>query len=146
MSRPQLQPDGHRSTVGREGGTSVWPKADDPGMTPATPHGPLASTADVVLIGRLGARVDLRDLPSGDTVTVFTVVVDRLRGSGPPGSRVKVDAIPCQAFRSTVVRRLASVEPGEWVRVEGRLRRRFWRSGSGLGSAMEVEVSRLQRC
>jgi single-strand DNA-binding protein len=107
---------------------------------------PPTSSADVVLLGRLGTRVDLRDLPSGDTVTVFTVVVDRPRGSGPTGSRVKVDAIPCQVFRPAVARRLAALEPGEWVRVEGRLRRRFWRSGTGLASAMEVEVSRLQRC
>jgi single-strand DNA-binding protein len=104
------------------------------------------SSADVVIVGRLGSRVDQRELPSGDAVTVFTVVVDRPPGSRAPGSRVRVDAIACQAFRATVVRRLGALEPGTWVRAEGRLRRRFWRTGAGLGSAMEVEVSRLSRC
>ncbi len=103
-----------------------------------------SSTADVVLVGRLGSRVEVRELPSGDTVTVFTIVVDRARTAGRPASTVKVDAIACQAFRVGVVNRLGRLEPGRWVRAEGTLRRRFWRSGTGLGSAMEVEVSRLQ--
>jgi single-strand DNA-binding protein len=103
-----------------------------------------SSSADVVLVGRLGAHVEVRELPSGDTVTVFTIVVDRPRTAGRQGSTVKVDAIACQAFRAAVVNRLGRLEPGQWVRAEGALRRRFWRSGAGLGSAMEVEVSRLQ--
>lgn len=104
----------------------------------------VTSRADVLLIGRLGARVDERTLPSGDTVTVFTVVIDRGRGGSRQGSSVKVDAIACQAFRAPVVRRLGTLEPGQWVQVEGTLRRRFWRSGTALGSAMEVEVSRIR--
>lgn len=114
-------------------------------MTPRaqTPSAP-CSSADVVVVGRLGSRVEVRELPSGDTVTVFTVVVDRAGTAGRAASVVKVDAIACQAFRAGVVNRLARLEPGQWVRAEGALRRRFWRSGAGLGSAMEVEVSRLQ--
>jgi single-strand DNA-binding protein len=104
----------------------------------------LISTADVVLVGRLGSRIDERQLPSGDTLTAFTVVVDRPKNARAPGSAVTVDAIPCQAFRAAVVRRLATLEPGQWVEAQGRLRRRFWRAPGGLGSAMEVEVSRLR--
>ena len=103
-----------------------------------------ASATEVTIVGRLGARIDERTLPSGDTVTAFTVVVDRPRRARPPGSSVTVDAIACQAFRAPVLRRLASLEPGQWVRAEGTLRRRFWRTGAGVGSVMEVEVSRLQ--
>jgi single-strand DNA-binding protein len=103
-----------------------------------------SSSADVVVVGRLGSRIEVRELPSGDTVTVFTIVVDRARATCRPASTVKVDAIACQAFRAGVVNRLERLEPGQWVRAEGTLRRRFWRSGAGLGSAMEVEVSRLQ--
>jgi single-strand DNA-binding protein len=114
-------------------------------MTSATER----SSAHVEIVGRLGSRVEERTLPSGDTLTVFTIVVDRAaaprgRSTGSTASAVKVDAIACQAFRASVVRRLASLEPGQWVVAEGTLRRRFWRSGAGLGSAMEVEVSRLQ--
>ena len=97
----------------------------------------------------MGSRVEERTLPSGDTLTVFTIIVDRAaaprsRAAGSTASAVKVDAIACQAFRASVIRRLNSLEPGQWVVAEGTLRRRFWRSGAGLGSAMEVEVSRLQ--
>ena len=102
--------------------------------------------ASVTLVGRLGSTVTHRDLPSGDTVTVFTIVVDRPARARPSGSRVRVDAIPCQAFTASVDRRLTTLQPGQWVRAEGRLRRRFWRSGSGLGSALEVEVRRLRQC
>jgi single-strand DNA-binding protein len=104
----------------------------------------LHSSAGVVLVGRLGSRVAVRELPSGDVVTVFTIVVDRAPASRGTASAVKVDAIACQAFRAAVVNRLDRLEPGQWVRAEGTLRRRFWRAGAGLGSAMEVEVSRLQ--
>lgn len=106
------------------------------------------SFADVVLQGRLGSRVEQRELPSGDLVTTFTVVVDRPRGPRRGAGRTssaRVDAIACQAFRADVVRRLGALEPGQAVRVEGSLRRRFWRTAGGLGSAMEVEVSRLRR-
>jgi single-strand DNA-binding protein len=106
----------------------------------------MVAEAAVVLVGRLGSRVTQRELPSGDTATVFTIVVDRPPRAHPTGSRVRVDAIPCQAFRLTVARRLSTLEPGQWVRAEGRLRRRFWRSAGGLGSALEVEVITLKRC
>jgi single-strand DNA-binding protein len=114
-------------------------------MTPSAKNpSVLSSSADAVVVGRLGSHVEVRELPSGDTVTVFTIVVDRARTPGRPASSVKVDAIACQAFRAGVVSRLHRLEPGQWVRAEGTLRRRFWRSGAGLGSAMEVEVSRIQ--
>lgn len=114
--------------------------------TPERPSIPVDAGSQVVIVGRLGSAVTQRELPSGDTVTVFTIIVDRPARASSYGSRVRVDAIPCQAFRVTVARRLTSLEPGQWVRAEGRLRRRFWRSGAGLGSALEVEVSSVQPC
>ena len=101
------------------------------------------SFSEVTVVGRLGARIDERELPSGDAVTVFTVVVDR-----PPRERsggTTVDAIACQTFRPAVARRLEAMTAGDWVRVEGVLRRRFWRAGAALGSAMDVDVRRVQR-
>ncbi len=105
--------------------------------------GPQAS-AEVALIGRLGTSVTSRELPSGDVVTVFTVVVDRdprqVREGGP-----RVDAIPCQTTKTVVARRVSGWEPGDWIHVSGTLRRRFWRSSSGLGSAMEVDARAVGR-
>lgn len=115
---------------------TIAPMTESPSATPA-------SRSDVTIVGRLGSRVEERTLPSGDVITTFTVVVDRRRRRGDAPTAAKVDAIPCQATQSAVARRLATVESGQWIRVEGHLRRRFWRSAGGLGSAMEVEVSRL---
>jgi single-strand DNA-binding protein len=100
-----------------------------------------------VIVGRLGTRVDRRELPSGDEIAVFTVVVDRpaRESRRAPANGVSVDAIACQSFRVPIMRRLEGLSAGDWVRVEGTLRRRFWRSGAGLGSAMEVDVRRLGR-
>lgn len=110
----------------------------------ATPTSSTPTSASVHLVGRLGARVETRDLPSGDTITVFTIVVDRPRGRPGSASAVRIDAIACQSARADVVRRLDRLAPGDLVQAEGTLRRRFWRSPAGLGSAMEVEVSRLR--
>jgi len=108
---------------------------------------PQQSSAHVVLVGRLGSSIEERELPSGDCVTTFTIIVDRPADRGRAGggrTTVKVDAIACQTFRDPVVRRLTALEPGRWVQAEGTLRRRFWRSGAALNSIMEVDVSSLR--
>ncbi len=102
-----------------------------------------ASTcSSVTILGRLGGAVVERELPSGDRVTTFTVVVDRPRVRG---SRVTVDAIPCQAFTARLRTAVGRLQPGTLVEVQGTLRRRFWRSPAGLGSALEVDVVRMSR-
>ena len=98
---------------------------------------------EVRLIGRLGSTTEQRQLPSGDVIAVFSVVVDR--PVREQWGRTKVDTIACQAMRPVIIARLALVDPGQWVKVEGVLRRRFWRGGSGLASSMEVEVRQLAR-
>jgi single-strand DNA-binding protein len=105
------------------------------------------SFSHVVVVGRLGARVDSRALPSGDEVTVFTVVVDRpkRRRYGGSAHGASVDAIACQSFLVSVTRRLEGLCAGDRIRVEGTLHRRFWRSGAGLGSAMEVDARTIAR-
>lgn len=102
-----------------------------------------SSRSEVVVVGRLGSKVQERVLPSGDRITIFSVVVDR-----PPRERhseVSVDTIACSTATRAVVNRLTGLDPGTWVEATGVLRRRFWRTGTGLGSAMEVDVRRLQR-
>lgn len=97
------------------------------------------SCNEVTLIGRLGSRVSERELPSGDRIVVFSVVIDR-----PPRAvrgAVRVDTVSCQASRARVAERVTRLEPGTVVRVEGALRRRFWRSGTSLASAVEVDAA-----
>lgn len=99
--------------------------------------------ATVQLIGRLGSSVQERELPSGDSLWVFGIVVDR-----PPRERrgrTTVDTIACFTASVTLAKRILVLEPGDLVAAEGVLRRRFWRAPNGLGSAMEVDVRRLQR-
>lgn len=97
----------------------------------------------VELIGRLGKVSSERDLPSGDHITVFSVVVDRPEREIV--GRIKVDAIPCQTFRVSVASKVNHWESGTEVVATGVLRRRFWRTTNGLGSAVEVEVRSLRR-
>lgn len=102
---------------------------------------PTSTFCDVHLVGRMGGGALERELPSGDVVSTFTVVIDRVPRRG---SRVVVDAIPCQAFPARLRARVARLEPGALVDVEGTLRRRFWRAPSGLGSALELDVRSVQ--
>lgn len=97
----------------------------------------------VELVGRLGKVTTERDLPSGDHLTAFSVIVNRPEREIV--GRTKVDAIPCQTFRVSVSSKVSSWERGTEVVAIGVLRRRFWRTPSGLGSAVEVEVRSLKR-
>ncbi|MEY4137736.1 MAG: hypothetical protein RL205_1864 [Actinomycetota bacterium] len=96
---------------------------------------------EVHVIGRLGGTVEERQLPSGTTLTVFSVIVDR--PAREIHGRTKVDTIACQTTRSAVATRVARASAGSMVEIEGALRRRFWKSGSGLASATEVDVTRV---
>ena len=98
----------------------------------------------VTLTGRMGNHVDARELPSGDVVTTFTIVVDRPARHRRDGGAA-IDAIPCQTFQASLARRISGIPAGEWVTVKGSLRRRFWRGASGLSSALEVEVATVTR-
>lgn len=113
-------------------------------MTISEPKVAVRTTSEVVIVGRVGASIAERTLPSGDVITTFTLVVDRPRRRGLTASAVTVDALPCQAASARLRRQLARLSPGDVVEAHGSLRRRFWRSPAGLGSALEVDVSRVR--
>jgi single-strand DNA-binding protein len=89
----------------------------------------------VFLRGRLSGDVHTRELPSGDEIAVFRVIVER-----PPGSRARVDTLDCAASAARARRVLARAVEGDELEVTGALHRRFWRGASGLASRYEVEV------
>ena len=102
---------------------------------------------DVVLVGRLGAPAEIRTLPSGDEITTFRLVVDR-----PPRRRQAsgrreptVDTLDCSVAAAVDRRRVLGWAAGDVVRVEGALRRRFWRAGPSVLSRCEVQVARARR-
>jgi single-strand DNA-binding protein len=103
---------------------------------------------EVSLVGRVSAPAEQRTLPSGDVLVTWRVVVDRppARRAAPEGTRpVTVDAIDCVAWTSAVRRTAGTFVSGDVVRVEGALRRRFWRGGTGLSSRYEVEAGSVKR-
>ena len=103
---------------------------------------------EVLLVGRLGAAAQSREMPSGDTLVAFRVVV--ARPPAAPGSTARprgpsVDSIDCVAWRAGVRRTALAWAPGDLVEVAGVLRRRFWKGGAGPQSRTEVEVVRARR-
>ena len=97
-----------------------------------------AAFNQVVLRGRLTAEPQERELPSGDVISTFRVVVDRPEGGR---SRQRNDALECVAWTGRVRRSVATWRVGDEVSVEGALRRRFFRAGAGAASRVEVEVT-----
>jgi single-strand DNA-binding protein len=104
---------------------------------------------EVHLVGRLAVEPVRRELPSGDPLVSFRLVVER-----PPAGRADrsatsrsptVDTLDCAAWRRDVQRVLARAVAGEVLEVHGALRRRFWRAGGGPVSRSEVEVLRVRR-
>ncbi|WP_134742350.1 single-stranded DNA-binding protein [Nocardioides sp. 503] len=94
---------------------------------------------EVRLVGRVSQEPELKEMPSGDTVWVFRVVVARPPAAVRPHQTV--DALECCAWNGRAKRSVASWHAGDLVAVEGSLRRRFFRAGGGAASRVEVEVS-----
>jgi len=97
----------------------------------------------VCLLGRLAADPEPRDLPSGDLLLTFRLVVDRPDTAAR--QRRQVDTIDCAAWTGRVQRSVRSWSAGDVVSVEGHLRRRFRRSEAGATSRVEVEVTKARR-
>lgn len=102
---------------------------------------------EVVLVGRVPALAEQRELPSGDVLVTWRVVVGRPPGRRPPeGVRATtVDTIDCVAWTASTRRAAAALAVDDVVEVSGALRRRFWRAGGGAASRCEVEVATVRR-
>ncbi len=113
---------------------------------------------EVVLVGRVSGVPVERELPSGDVIVTFRVVVDRPLASPRAANRrvpdaatvprprqATVDTLDCVVWRAEIRRHVLAYVVGDVVEVQGSLRRRFWRSGAGAASRSEVEVARCRR-
>ncbi|MGY1815761.1 single-stranded DNA-binding protein [Blastococcus sp. SYSU D00820] len=94
---------------------------------------------DVVLRGRMSAPAELRELPSGDVLVTFRLVVRRPE---PRARGQSVDVLTCVTYDRALQRRIAAWEAGDVVEVEGALQRRFWRTPTGTASVCEVNCRR----
>ena len=91
----------------------------------------------VRLSGRVSGDPEQREMPSGDRMWSFRLVVPRAQ----PRGRQTVDVVDCAVWSGRPRRTVARWADGDLVEVEGALRRRFFRSGGATASRVEVEVT-----
>ena len=96
---------------------------------------------EVVVVGRVAGEPNEVELPSRDAMVKWRVVVPRNK----PATSVTVDTIDVVAFKAGVRKKALGLVEGDIVRIEGALRRRFWKTPSGVASRTEVEASLLTR-
>lgn len=92
----------------------------------------------VRLVGRVGAPAVESDLPSGDTIAAFRLIVVRPEGHG---STQRVDTLDCTAWTGRVRRSARTWRKDDVVEVEGAIRRRFFSTAAGRASRVDIEVS-----
>jgi len=104
------------------------------GVDPMKGHIP---TNEIRLVGRVSGEATERELPSGDRVVTFRVVV--------PRTETGADTIDVAAWSGRTRRTAVSLLPDQVVAIEGALRRRFFRAGGALASRYEVEALVIER-
>ena len=102
---------------------------------------------EVLLVGRVSGEPEEREVPSGDRLVTWRLVVDRPRGRRVPhGVRTAtVDTLDCVAWTAATRRAALGLRADDVVEVHGALRRRFWRAGAAAASRCEVEATTVQR-
>lgn len=98
----------------------------------------------VQLVGHVSGEPIERQLPSGDRVVSFRVVVPRSTAARRR-TRQSVDTVECSAWSATLRRTAARLVMGDLVTVSGELRRTFRRGGAGVRSWVTVDVDRIER-
>jgi single-strand DNA-binding protein len=96
------------------------------------------SLNDLLLRGRVSAQAVSKELPSGDTVVEFRLIVSRLEREG-------VDTLDIAAWSAKMRKAALSLKPDEWIEVSGSVHRRFWQSPSGLASRWQIEAADISR-
>jgi single-strand DNA-binding protein len=96
------------------------------------------SLNDLVLRGRVSQEAIEKELPSGDKVVEFRLIVTREKQSG-------VDTLDIGAWSSKARRTALTLSPDEWVEVSGSIHRRFWSGPAGLASRWQVEAVEISR-
>jgi single-strand DNA-binding protein len=96
------------------------------------------SLNDVLLRGRVSQEAVEKELPSGDKVVEFRLIVTRDKQPG-------VDTLDIGAWSSRSRRSALSLAPDEWIEISGSIHRRFWSGPSGLASRWQVEALEISR-
>ena len=96
------------------------------------------SLNDCLLRGRVSTVATDRELPSGEHVVEFRLIVTRAEREG-------VDTLDIAAWSGKSRRTALSLKAGEWVEVSGSVRRRFWKGTAGLASRWQIEGESITR-
>jgi len=96
------------------------------------------SLNDLVLRGRVSREAIEKELPSGDKVVEFRLIVTREKTTG-------VDTLDIGAWSSKTRRTALTLKAEEWVEVSGSIHRRFWSAPTGLASRWQVEAVEISR-
>jgi single-strand DNA-binding protein len=97
------------------------------------------SVNEIRLVGRISQDPEHRELPSGDSLWTFRLVVGRTGDRAT--SRQSVDVLDCAVWGGRVLRSVPGWTAGDVVELTGAVRRRFFRAGGGAASRVEIEVS-----
>jgi len=96
------------------------------------------SLNDVLLRGRVSSPGIEKELPSGDKIVEFRIVIARSDEAG-------FDTIDISAWSAKLRRSASSLKVQEWVEISGSIKRRFWRSATGLASRWQIDASEITR-
>ncbi len=96
------------------------------------------SLNDLLLRGRVSQEAIEKELPSGDKVVEFRLIVSREKQSG-------VDTLDIGAWSSKSRRTALTLKADEWIQVSGSIHRRFWSAPTGLASRWQVEAVEISR-
>ena len=96
------------------------------------------SLNDVLLRGRVSAVATSKELPSGDKVVEFRLIVTREERQG-------VDTLDIAAWSAKSRKLALALQPDEWVEISGSIHRRFWQSPAGVASRWQVTASEIVR-
>jgi single-strand DNA-binding protein len=99
----------------------------------------------VSLAGRVSSTPVERELPSGDKVVTFRMVMAREQTAMTTKSKQVSDWVDCAAWASRVRRSVGTWQVDDHVEVEGALRRRFFKDGGGASSRVEIEILTARR-
>ncbi len=96
------------------------------------------SLNDCMLRGRVSALAIEKELPSGDKVVEFRLIITRVKGQG-------VDTLDIAAWSAKARRSALALKSNQWVEISGAIHRRFWQGASGLASRWQVEAIEISR-
>jgi single-strand DNA-binding protein len=96
------------------------------------------SLNDLLLRGRVSAPATVKELPSGDKVVEFRLIITRTDREG-------VDTLDIAAWSAKSRKTALSLKGDEWVEISGSVHRRFWQAPTGLASRWQVEAVEICR-